>query len=210
MVKLNQVKTSSSDYKFLDKSKNILGSCFKVDNNNEFLINPCFPVSKEFSEKKLYICESPEIAKERLEGELNCWLQSLKEVNKKTMKIALDIHGVCDANPEFFVELSKLFIQAGHEIIIITGMMESHGAIDEIEKLGIYYTKFYSIADYHKKKGTELWYDDKGNPWIDDDTWNQTKAEICEKEKIDFHIDDSPIYGEYFKTPYAQIIIKKD
>lgn len=124
------------------------------------------------------------------------------------MKIGLDIHGVCDKNPEFFAELSRLFVGAGHEVIIITGRMESHGAIDEIRSLGISYTKFYSIADYHKSIGTKMWYDEKGNPWIDDDTWNMTKAEICEKENIDFHIDDSSVYGDFFKTPYAQISIK--
>jgi len=129
---------------------------------------------------------------------------------KRVMKIGLDIHGVCDANPEFFVELSKLFVNSGHEVIIITGRMKSHGAIEEIEEIGISYTKFYSIVDYHIEMGTEVIYDEKGNPWIDDDLWNRTKAEICEKENIDFHIDDSPIYGQYFKTSYAQIIIKKD
>jgi hypothetical protein len=71
-----------------------------------------------------------------------------------------------------------------------------------------YIRPYSDLADYHKEKGVELLYDDNGNPWIDDETWNQTKAEICEKENIDFHIDDSPIYGKYFKTPYAQIIIK--
>lgn len=124
------------------------------------------------------------------------------------MKIGLDIHGVCDANPKFFSELSRLFILAGHEVIIITGKMESHGAIDEIKELGISYTKFFSIVDYHLEKGTEISFDSIGNPWINDDIWNRTKAEICEKENIDFHIDDSSIYGEHFNTPYAQIFIK--
>jgi hypothetical protein len=123
------------------------------------------------------------------------------------MKIGLDVHGVCDSNPKFFAELSRLFVEAGHEVIIITGKMKSHGAIDEIEKLGITYTKFFSIIDYHIKKGTEIKYDDTGNPWIDDDTWNKTKAEICKNEKVDFHIDDSSIYGKFFETPYAQIFI---
>ena len=49
---------------------------------------------------------------------------------KKVMKIALDIHGVCDANPEFFALISKLLVSDGHEVIIITGKMKSHGAID--------------------------------------------------------------------------------
>lgn len=125
------------------------------------------------------------------------------------MKIGLDIHGVCDSNPKFFAELSRLFVEAGHEVIIITGKMKSHGAVDEIKELGISYTKFFSIVDYHLEKGTEINFDSNGNPWINDDIWNRTKAEICEKENIDFHIDDSSIYGEYFNTPYAQIFIKK-
>lgn len=127
---------------------------------------------------------------------------------KKVMKIALDIHGVCDANPEFFALISKLLVSDGHEVIIITGKMKSHGAIDELKKLGISYTKFFSIVDYQIDKGTEILYDKNGNPWIDDDIWNQTKAEICEKENIDLHIDDSSVYGQYFTTPYAQIFIK--
>lgn len=124
------------------------------------------------------------------------------------MKIGLDIHGVCDSIPSFFSELSRLFVEAGHEIIVITGRMESHGAIDELKKLGISYTKFYSIVDYHIEMGVDVLYDKNGNPWIDDDTWNRTKSEICEKENIDLHIDDSSVYGQYFKTAYAHISIK--
>lgn len=125
------------------------------------------------------------------------------------MKIGLDIHGICDSNPEFFAEMSKLFIAAGHEVIILTGKMKAHGAIEEIEELGIGYTKFYSIVDYHQEIGSAIRYDEKGDPWIDELMWNQTKAQICALEKIDFHIDDSPLYGEHFTTPYAQMIIKK-
>ena len=49
-------------------------------------------------------------------------------------------------------------------------------------------------------------YKDSENPTMDDDIWNQTKAKYCEKHNIDLHIDDSPIYGQYFKsTIYIQI-----
>lgn len=125
------------------------------------------------------------------------------------MKIGLDIHGVCDTAPEFFSELSKLFVEAGHEVIVITGAMESHGAKDELDDLNITYTKFYSIVDYNIKKGVDVTFDKKGNPWIDDDIWNMTKAEICKNEGIDFHIDDSTHYGQYFSTDYALMKIKK-
>lgn len=123
------------------------------------------------------------------------------------MKIGIDIHGVCNKAPKFFSELSRLFVEAGHDIIVITGRMESHGAIEELNELGISYTKFFSIIDYHIKKGSNVTFDENGNPWICDELWNSTKSEICEIENIDFHIDDSSIYGQYFKTPYAQIII---
>ena len=62
------------------------------------------------------------------------------------MKIGLDIHGVCDTNPEFFKELTRLFFQAGHEIHILTGRRESDGALNEIKELGLDYTHFFSIT----------------------------------------------------------------
>ena len=37
----------------------------------------------------------------------------------KKLKIGLDIHGICDANPEFFSELSRLFVNANHEIELV-------------------------------------------------------------------------------------------
>jgi hypothetical protein len=48
----------------------------------------------------------------------------------KKLKIGLDIHGICDANPEFFSELSRLFVNAEHEVHIITGRRVSDGAIE--------------------------------------------------------------------------------
>lgn len=210
MVKLNQVKTSDSAYKFLDKNGNLIGSCFRVsDIDKKFIINPSIPVSKEFGENKLYICESPEVARERLEGELNCWLASLKEENKKTMKIALDIHGVCDANPEFFVELSRLFVSSGNQVHILTGRRVSDGALEEIKELGLSYTHFFSISDHHRESGTKMEIVD-GNPWMDDETWDRTKGDYCKRNNIDFCMDDTERYGKYFETPFAYIKIKKD
>ena len=126
------------------------------------------------------------------------------------MKIGLDIHGVCDANPEFFVELSKLFVSSGHEVHILTGRRVSDGALEEIEDLGLEYTHFFSIADYHRDNGTEMRNDKDGNPWMDDETWDRTKGDYCERHQIDFCIDDTERYGEYFTTPFAFIKIKKD
>lgn len=124
------------------------------------------------------------------------------------MKIALDIHGVCDANPKFFAELTKLFKEAEHEVHILTGRRISDGALKEVEELNLSYTHFFSIADYHREKGTKMWEDENGNPWLDDKTWDRSKADYCKRNKIDFCIDDTERYGEYFETPFGFIQIK--
>lgn len=127
----------------------------------------------------------------------------------KKLKIGLDVHGICDANPEFFSELSRLFVVAGHELHIITGRRISDGALEEIRDLGISYTHFFSISDYHQEIGTRMWEDDDGNPWLEGELWDRTKGDYCKKHKIDFHIDDTERYGQYFSTPFMLSKISK-
>lgn len=124
-----------------------------------------------------------------------------------TIKVGLDLHGVISAHPKFFSAMSKALVKNGAEVHIITG---SHSVeiLDEIKKYDISYTHLFSIADYHRSIKTPMWYDDNKTPWIDKTLWDLTKAEYCEREGIEFHIDDSDVYGEYFKTPYAKINVK--
>jgi len=133
-----------------------------------------------------------------------------KKERGRLMKIGLDIHGVCDANPEFFVKLSQLFVKQGHEVHILTGRRVSDGALEEIEELGLSYTHFFSISDYHQENGTKMWEDENGNPWLDGEEWDRTKGDYCKEHNIDFCIDDTERYGKYFETPFAFIKIKKD
>lgn len=128
---------------------------------------------------------------------------------KKKLRIGLDVHGICDTNPEFFSELSRLFVNAGHEVHILTGRRVSDGAIEEIEDLKISYTHFFSISDYHQEIGTRMWEDDDGNPWLEGELWDRTKGDYCKKHKIDFHIDDTERYGQYFSTPFMLSKISK-
>lgn len=121
---------------------------------------------------------------------------------KSKLKIGLDIHGICDASPEYFAELTRLFVSAGHEVHLITGRRVCDGALEEIKDLGLSYTHFFSIADHHVNIGTKVWEDDDGNPWLEGELWDQTKGEYCKKHKIDFHIDDTERYGQYFETPF--------
>jgi len=125
------------------------------------------------------------------------------------MKIGLVIHGVCDANPKFFAELSKLFLEANHEVHILTGRRVSNGALEEINELGISYTHFFSISDHHDKSDTVVRNDNSGNPWMDAETWDRTKGDYCKEHQIDFCIDDTERYGQYFETPFAYMKIKQ-
>jgi hypothetical protein len=126
------------------------------------------------------------------------------------MRLGLDIHGVIDTAPKFFSLITKLLVDNGHEVFVITGSHITNDIINEIKGFDIRYHKLLSISDYNKENGESVSYDNNGNPWFNDDTWNKTKSILCEKYGIDFHIDDSKIYGEYFKTPYAEINITSD
>lgn len=123
------------------------------------------------------------------------------------MKIGLDLHGVVDARPEFFKDLTKLFVDNGHEVHIITGA-QSDLELPKIQALGISYTHLFSIVDHHIALGTPIRWDDKKNPHLDAYLWDKTKAEYCSKNSIDLHIDDSDVYGYFFKTPYSRFYSK--
>ena len=119
------------------------------------------------------------------------------------MKIGLDIHGVSDTNSKFFSELSNLFVNNGHEVHVITGpKFEKVEAV--LKEAGIKYTHFFSIVDEAEKNGIVVRYDDKGDPFIDVEIWNRSKAKYCKTHAIDLHFDDSDIYHKYFETPYTR------
>lgn len=119
------------------------------------------------------------------------------------MRLGLDIHGVIDANPKFFSELSKIAIDQGHEIYILTGTMVTQSKVDTLKKYGMVWTRIFSISDYHKSLGTTMTFQKDDNPWIDNDLWDKAKSDYCKDTNIDFHIDDTARYGELFKTAFG-------
>lgn len=123
------------------------------------------------------------------------------------IKIGLDIHGVIDSKPEFFAELSRSLVAAGHEIHIITGPPLS-AVRDELQKYGIEYTHSFSIVEHHVALGTDIRWDEKGHGHLDPYLWDKTKAEYCQRVGIDLHLDDSDAYNYFFKTPYARFYSK--
>ena len=117
------------------------------------------------------------------------------------LRIGFDWHGVLDAHRIFRV-LANDLIKAGYGVYIITGEENTKAFRDKLRYFGIQYTKIFSITSYHKKKKNRVRYDKNGEPWVDKDLWDRTKANYCRRNKIDLHIDDSAIYGKYFTTPF--------
>lgn len=126
------------------------------------------------------------------------------------MRIGLDLHGIITVHPSFFSELSKLFVGAGHEVHILTGShIQEKNIIEELKKYGIEYTHIFSIADHHRDNQTDgMWYDDNGDPWVSNEDWDKTKADYCKKHNIDFCIDDTARYANYFETPFGYMAIQ--
>jgi len=119
------------------------------------------------------------------------------------MKIGIDIHGVIDTNPTFFAEFSKMLVEAGNEVHIITGPRFS--VVEKtLKDAGIKYTHFFSIVEEEERLGvTEIVWTKDGDPFMDFNVWDRAKGKYAEKHKLDLHIDDSTKYSEYFTTPFA-------
>jgi hypothetical protein len=122
------------------------------------------------------------------------------------MKVGLDIHGVIDRYPEFFSFLTRTVLislsirDTYNEIHIITGSSWTSEIKELLEKYEIYYTHYFSVTDYLLEKGEAVTWKDSKNPFFDNVVWNKAKAEYCDRNRIDFHFDDSDSYGQYFKT----------
>jgi hypothetical protein len=119
------------------------------------------------------------------------------------VKIGLDFHGVITENPKLFSQLSKVLCRTGHEVHIITGSKVTSGLLNKLKEFDIEYTHMFSIVDYHEQMGTEITEYENNTPRIEDKMWDRTKAQYCKENNIDLHIDDSPMYGRYFTTPFA-------
>lgn len=128
------------------------------------------------------------------------------------MKLGFDVHGVIDKNPKFFAKLIQSLRNNGHIVHIITGVEDGDRIRTELSNMGIQYDYLFSITSYHKSIGTPMYFknNDPNHPFIDDDKWNSTKALYCKLEGIHVHVDDSDIYGEYFKNRHNTAYIKYD
>ena len=118
------------------------------------------------------------------------------------MKLGLDYDGVITDQPEMFSAMSHLYLAANHEVHVITGNRGTPEFMANLEKTGIVFSHFFSIADYLYEQGAAVTGFDENRPWFAENLWNKTKGGYCCRNQISFHIDDSEIYGQFFTTPY--------
>lgn len=127
----------------------------------------------------------------------------------KQIKIGIDYHGVITANPEFFKKFNEYAIKNNCLVYIISGGYEKD-IKKYMEEKNILYSKIWSTVDYYEALNEVEHFED-GTFKVEDALWDRAKAWYCATNKIDFHIDDSVIYGKYFTTPFClyEIIEKR-
>ena len=115
-------------------------------------------------------------------------------------KIGIDFHGVINSNPDFFRSLLTLFVNDDYKIYIVSG-----GPREYIEKYlkeyNIPYSEIWCIFDHFDARNQVTFLPD-GSFHVDNFLWDSAKGKYCRGNNISFQIDDSPIYGKYFSTPY--------
>ncbi len=124
-------------------------------------------------------------------------------MNKKHryLRIGLDYHGVINSDMPYFKCFCQQAIARGHKIHILSGGPEEK-ILNKLNEEGFEFTKVFAIFDYYNEKGLACRLPN-GEFYVNDQLWNETKAHYCRQHKIDIQIDDSPVYGKYFTTPYC-------
>lgn len=125
------------------------------------------------------------------------------------MIIGIDLHGVIDSDIEWSKKvLDSLMFDFG--INIISGPPKAD-IEKELNKYGLYqglhFDKVFSIVDFLKEKGVEMWTDEKERWWASEEDWWSSKAEICEKHDVDIMIDDKEKYQQYFKDKKTKFLL---
>lgn len=117
-------------------------------------------------------------------------------------KIGIDFHGVISSQPEIFAVFTQEIRKLGIEVFVISGGPYKE-IIRYLHQYRIEYDHIWAILDDCDAKGQVAFFDD-GSFQVPTEIWNRAKAEYCAKENIEFHIDDSNVYGRYFVTPYCK------
>lgn len=117
------------------------------------------------------------------------------------MKLSLDIHGVIDAQPHKFITLALSVQRDGGKVYVCTGSSDTLKLRKELLDYANGYPWFdeiFSVTDYLKAQGVPYTDTPDGGIRVDEIIWDKVKGDWAAREEIDLHIDDSPVYGNYF------------
>jgi hypothetical protein len=115
--------------------------------------------------------------------------------------IVIDIHGVLDANPSYFVKEAFRVLSEGGTVHIVTGIPWSDEVEEELLSYANgfkYWTHFHSIVDHLIAKDEPRYLCQLGRTWFyDDDAWDRVKGEYCAEHNIHRIYDDTIEYRKY-------------
>lgn len=134
----------------------------------------------------------------------------INEENSFKFKLGLDLHGVIDAMPQEFSFLTKAVISAGGEVHILTGGSWTDELETQLRSYGIEWTHSLSVYDYLINNGTKTtgeisFPDGTVQKKFEDGAWDFVKADYCKENGVSLHLDDTLVYNDFFKTPFARI-----
>ena len=138
------------------------------------------------------------------------------------MKVGLDIHGTIDKDPEGFIQYIELCLKWRVSVYIISGPPTSL-MIKHLEALGKKYKNLLkychiispidtfhlvSVVEYLRSRDdVEMWQDNRGGWWCDEEIWWKSKSEICKELGIDVLIDNETRYQDHFKDSDTLFIL---
>jgi len=122
------------------------------------------------------------------------------------MKVAFDLHGVIDTYPDIICPMITLLYKMGNKICVVSGPGEFL-IREQLQKIDFFnkcpevsrFIPIYSVVEFLINSGVHTWKDKNGDVWADDQNWWDSKAKICQKEKVDYIIDDSEKYKSAFE-----------
>ncbi len=116
-------------------------------------------------------------------------------------KVAYDLHGTIDVEPDRFKALFEKLRKDGNEVWIISGP-PTEQVIGELHDLGFekgkHYDEAVGVVSYLLGLGLEPTKVEDGNYWFEHKAWWSSKAQICAENEIILLVDNETKYAEHF------------
>lgn len=130
--------------------------------------------------------------------------------NGEIMKIGIDLHGVIDDDPKLFKKVMILMHSQDREVYIVSGPPKIDIVVELNElgfEKGVHYEEVYSIVDFLKESGVEMWQDGENRWWSNDEDWLSSKAKICNGLSLEYMLDDQEMYRPSFDSIRTKFVL---